>query len=746
MNALLPRRVVTVIAIALLLVTSAHAADAPAKPAVKSQLPNETPYQQALRKYLGTLAEKDFDPGVPDAIKTPTVADPQDRYRLWLLTLDFPRVGVIMHGARNAPGVNLPNNNFLLANIEDAQRGVIQPAVWPETIVWLANWKYEGNPFFGSRAVKLRAFVAATVDMLMMDDQQEHSTAPLYRRSDWFGPHLLMYGYVLAGAGDAVAPEGRAAYEACLRNMMKRVSAWGPRGDENYLDTITVLGMRVAADALKDPESAKLSEAYARKFFSDPWCYNPAGYFPEQGCYDAGFNGLSLFYMTWLALQAPDWKFVQDGVRNAWRLRGDMLLPEPDGTFTGLSHTNARTGSDASEDQWPWRFKPVAASYLFDEALSQARFPTDEQLAAAPEAVRTALAPQVANYPESNQYMQRSTSNPWQWKLYPNAFDFPMVNYGHVYYPNGFYAKRAALEKAGSPLLKVPFARSESFIRAYEKSFLVAKRPAFGAIVHTGPVSEFKGEGHVEFTGPYGLSGGSLSAFWTPATGSVILGRRSGMQFPNNKNPNFDMPENWRTWPVHAVTGVTGAGKLFTSARIQNPDATYDTSAEKAVVNVKGVVPPGVIGNEKNLEGKLDFARTFTVDDKGVSIETTIAGDGKDTIAELYEVIPVYHRNAYSQPNGTPTTIEFESGGKWSPATEQFADNVTAVRLTRFTGAVDVRFDKPRRVKLSPADWTDTFMTRASCRNVLIDLLESGDKPAAVKDAKKVSYRIAPVK
>jgi len=217
------------------------------------------------------------------------------------------------------------------------------------------------------------------------------------------------------------------------------------------------------------------------------------------------------------------------------------------------------------------------------------------------------------------------------------------------------------------------------------------------------------------------------------------------MQFPNNTPPNFDLPETWRTWPVHAVTGVTAAGKLFTSARIQNPDATFDVSNNKATVKVAGVIPPGVIGTEKSLEGKLDFARTFAVDERGMNIETTITGDGKDSIAELYETIPAYLCNGPSQRTNANAKIEFQAGGKWTPATEQYTEKVQAVRLTRFNGAVQIRFDRPRRVKLAPAEWVDTFMTRAICRNVLVDLLENGDKPAAITAPRKMSYEIAAV-
>src|SRR5437870_5187730 len=41
-------------------------APAPATPALRTKLPDEHPYQQALRKYLASLSEKDFDHGIKE--------------------------------------------------------------------------------------------------------------------------------------------------------------------------------------------------------------------------------------------------------------------------------------------------------------------------------------------------------------------------------------------------------------------------------------------------------------------------------------------------------------------------------------------------------------------------------------------------------------------------------------------------------------------------------------------------------
>jgi len=514
--------------------------------------------------------------------------------------------------------------------------------------------------------------------------------------------------------------------------------------------------MRLAADVVKDPEISKLAKDYAQRVFSDEWYYHPAGYFADQGCLDAGYQGMSLYWGTWLALAAPDWPFVGDAVKKSWRLRGYLLLPDPDGTLVGPAHFNARTSSDVLKDQWDWPFRYVAGAFLTDDAACQARFPSEEQLKNGAAAAVGELGAQIAENP-GGQKSENLKSSPWRWSLWPDAPAFPMNNFAYDYYPKGYYAHRKELEQKNSPLLKYPFQRIGEFTESFGKVFLIAKRPTFGAIIHSGPVSEFQGEGHTEFAGPFGFGGGSLSAFWTPATGSVLLGRRGGMPFPNQTPPNFDTLETWRQWPIHAVIGQTPApkvppgqppvpGKVFTSARIQNPNPVYEVTGSIATVKVGGTIPATTIGTDKALTGKLEYARTFALDDRGLRVETSVKGDGADQIAELYEVLPVFLREAGSQPAKATTEIQFQVAGQWTTPTEKFTENVQTVRLERFAGTVEIRFDRPRRVKLSPADWADKYLTRAMCRNVLVDLLESGDKAAPIKDAKTVRYQLQAVK
>jgi hypothetical protein len=104
----------------------------------------------------------------------------------------------------------------------------------------------------------------------------------------------------------------------------------------------------------------------------------------------------------------------------------------------------------------------------------------------------------------------------------------------------------------------------------------------------------------------------------------------------------------------------------------------------------------------------------------------------------------VYLRDAKRKPAAVPTVIEFREGDAWHPAGVEWTDHVKAVRLTRFDGAVEIDFDEPQRVRLSDTDWTDSFITRATCRNILIDLLEPAHSSGSAA-TRRVAYRIAPI-
>ncbi|MCX5662504.1 MAG: hypothetical protein NTW19_22715 [Planctomycetota bacterium] len=730
-------------------------------------LPQEHQYERVLRKYLASLTEKDFTHGVAGYLtETPLSPDLDVQHRNFVLTLmNQPIIG----SKRGYPCINAPGHCFTLNDIETAG-GIMDPPVWPETLTTFVQWNYPGNPFYDNRALKLRALATGIVKMIMIDDWLDRN--PNKGRSDWYSYEMVILGAPFRAFKDVMPADARAAYAEGLKKYARRVIAWGPTRNEPNFDLTMPIGLWYVIKGCDDPEFTKEAEAHAKLLFTDPKYFHPAGFWVERGGLDMGYSGMGNCFAVGAALTG-DWPWAKEAVERVYRLKSHLTLPEPDGRYTGPTHFNCRLGTPSDNDQWMWTpdnnkrhgARDYGAAELTDEAAWLVDGPTAEDLKTGAllrvegfnhGIVENPVKSGTGSKEDPRIWYKNEELHGYQWERRMwQTWDFPLsVNFAYEFYPKGYDAHRRDLEAKKSPMLKSPYLRDGSFLRDFEKAFYATKQASFAAILQTGPIGQQTPDDKLaQFCGPLGLGGGQLSAFWTPATGSVILGRRSGNKWDNT----FDLVDAWRTWPNHSVNGVTPEGKFFTSARIVKPEVVSEVAGNKATVKVSGALTSvkfvndpeaALVGKTKMLwyddalPGKIDFTREFKLDETGVHVETTVSGDGKETAAELYDVIPVFHRDAAIQKEDLVTKIEFQAGGNWAPATEAYVEKVKAVRLTRAGGSVLVTFDSPRRVKLSPTEWKDTYLSGAICRNVMIDLLETGDKPAAVKDAKKVGYRI----
>ncbi len=716
---------------------AAHAQQEPAPARVT--LPQQHAYQRTLRQFMATLTEADFAHGVTGYLtRVESEADPEYQYRSYLFTLMLqPMVGT----KRGAPSVNAPAHLFTLSTIEGTN-AIMRPPVWPESLIAFERWDYPGNPYHNNRALRLRAFVAATVNLIMLDDYLEKNTNAC--RSDWMGYQLVYTAVPYLGSKNTVSPAAQKAFESGLKKLGQRILAWGPRGEEPNMDMTAPVGLWYASQAVGDPDFSRAVESYARTLLADPKRFHPAGYHVERGGLDVGFAGMANFFTIWLAL-ASDWPFAKEAVERSCRLRAHLCLPEPSGVFTGPSEFNARLGSPACADQWDWSFRDYAAAMLTDEAAYLTKLPSTGTLYAAA-ATRAGIFNHALGETQGIRFkgataadFAKLQSSPWSYHLWA-THGFPAsVNFGYEFYRKGAYAHRLQLENEASPFLKSPFLRKETFVRNFENAFVVAKQPTYSIILHTGPVgAQDPADGLFQFTGPLGFGGGQLSAFWTPSAGAVILGRRAGMGW----DACSDKLEQWRIWPIHAVSGCTADGAVFTSARIVRPDVAADIGKDGASVRVSGVITNGALAQTNALRGTIEYARAFTIAPQHVRVETRVKTDGKDRVTELYETIPVYLGEGRIQRTNANVSVQLQSGGAWAPADSNFIDRMTAVRITRCAGAVRITFDQPCRAQLAP-EWKDTYLTQAACRNIQVDLLGKSDKPAPLEGA-AVSYTISP--
>ena len=678
-------------------------------------LPEDHEYQRKIRAYLGTLTEKDFAVEIKKLTVVPP-ADVEQQYKLWVLGVHAPLVD----------GLVVPASGFTLASIEGAE-SLRLPATpnLCQSIAWWTKWDYPGNPYRDSRALKLRAFVLAAIDVVMLDYLYEHNPQGA-DRADYLGGNMIWFGFTYTVVKDALPPDVQKAFEAGLKKHVLRINQWGPKGMMTDMDLFAPVGLWYIQSTMKDPEVSKVAKDYSRQLFTDPHYFNAAGYFVDNGCFDTSYNGISLYFAAWAGL-LTDWDFVDEAVDKAFRLRAHLSFPDPDGErFVGPSAMSSRTSGDPPSDQWNFPYRPLGTAMATDESLHLASTPSAETLKAAAESLTNRL-----NDLLDKPYKAPEMPIPWAESHWSNMINFPFESY-----VPGYYTRRLKLEQEKSPLLLPLYKRPGTFVRQFDKAFVITKQNSYASAIHTGPVGRPVGHGGR----PYGYGGGQLSVFWTPDTGVVIAGRRRGVQ-----GAVYDTYEEWREQPAHAISGLTDKNELVTTNRITQPEPRFSLDKKPARVTVSGRAPKYNAERNATSESTLQYERSFDITDTGLKVTTTVgpAGeDDKEKFTELYETIPVFIAESKDRPS---TKIEFLVNGAWTQANPGKTANVSAAKLSRFKGAATITFAKPVTLVVSEKSWIDGFQTTAEVRNLRIDLLGGATTPTALKK-QTIEYTIAAAK
>ena len=702
-----------------------------------ARLPQDHEYQKVLRDYIATLSEADMAIELAPVTFDPNwVKSADEYYRLWALFCQ----GHSLEVGCEVGGLLEPASHYTLEAIEGGEK-IMAPFSGRSdqniSNAWWGDWDYPGNPYFG-KAARNRAFVAASVNMMMYDRRLDQPDSRGYRRSDFIGGILYQSAYPYSIVKQDLPEKVQQAYEAGLRRLVDWMVKLGPDRRNDNMNMKGLLGLWYTAQSFADPKLAKKCESCAKRIVET--VVHPCGMIYDAGGLEASYNGIALHFTVGAAL-ASDWRFLDETVARMSRLKGDLTLPEPDGMhYVGPSHFNSRTPGSVTEDQWARNFRDLAAAMVCDEAIylmfggrdnrhtgrgAAAYVPADTgQMQSEIEQKLRYFNKQFNpdTDPVRAQRQRYEPLQPWRGGHWPSV-----RNYVYEDYVPGFYARLKELQREDSPLIKVPLLRDQRFVRNYSDTFLVARFPRYAAIIYTGRIGW---HGYMNF------AGGAISAFWTPPGGSMILGRSAGANKPALQNW-----EGWRTWPTHALSGSTGA-KAFSSARIRRRvmDIDYQVDEDNVRITVSGPIGAqhdgGRATQDKCIQGELRYARTFSLDADGMRVETSMTSDKQDTVTEVCEMIPLFMRTTYQRVPGeefTPNknqsqmpaapSVEFRVGSEWQPADEDLTAKVKAVKLERFNGAMVIEFDRPRRVKLSPV-WTHGPIR---VRNVAVDLLEKPD-------------------
>ncbi len=746
---------------------------------LQAQLPQNYQWQITLRDYIASFQESDFALPIDNNGRLPLVTAETSL----LLNNDDEWMyfwNSVRNRARDVPDpllIRVAPEHFLLSSIEVGN----DVRAWrPADIynaAWWLDWKYPGNPYYTDHDIrnklKNRLLVQAAVSIIMK--RHHGSTGMDERMSGYIGP---AYAYSLSK--DVVPENVRQAFEEGLsyrfnehlpHDQASRSQA--PRGVHADMDFFSVVAMWYIAEGIGTQEARQQAYEYAktRVFRRHFW---PAGYVDHGDGFDVSYQGMTNSMLIHLGL-ATDWDFMSDVMDRVYKLRAHISFPEPDSktSFAGPTHFSTSTPGDTWDEQQPYRAKWVLAAMQSDWAKyipGRVGYPWfEDDWPEDNERSSDFIADRInkINFDDGHQQeavalLRNDTPPVWRDTRYQNVNQLATAYRG----PDGFYSQYNAERNAGSEITKSPFEQSENFIRSFpevdlnyyealdvtyegtsnewrkfvdwdwfKKNFLVAKFDTYATVIHTGRLSWW--DYYIS-----GLGGGALSAFWTPDTGPVLLGRGHGGQSPSGTEYHWNHQDGrtWRTWASHAISGQNSTGAFSTATRryvdreytlfdANGQETTDETQAVRARVVVNDLIGDnatwiyrnGNTASTRTVErsGVLEeaqYRRVFDVREQGITIYSELTSDGTADCDELWEMIPVYLGKKSSQQSAANTRIFFEVDDNWIDAGASLQDNVTRIKVERFNGEIFIVFTEPRSVMLSP-------MQSVHNRNIMVDLL-----------------------
>lgn len=675
---------------------------------------------------MGTLQKKDFEvPLSPLTVKGSYFNSVDEVYQAWLF------FGYRQYDMSRTYGLRVPASDFTLDAIEaDGQVNMTvgkKQFMNPIATSFYADWDYEGNPHYRSRAVKLRSFVASAVDMMMQDQEHERGQND---RSDFLSLQLIRWAYAYGVAKDVLPNNVRNAYENGLIRMFEKLERWGPTGVHADIDIAAVVGVLYAAQFVDSKDLTQRAHNYINrlldKFFSD------AGYIDHGSAYDAGYNGISAYFMNWAA-QISNYTPLVNALKKMSKFKAYQTLPDPDGRRFSPFHSNPSSGADAPHDIWGPYYRDAGLAKYSDNAIYLALSGGNKRISSESRMLED-MNNQLRYFNRDgspNEFVTPINKSPRIWK-HSHWFDTESFDATAFYYQNGLYNRLKSFQNSNSSLTKPPYSRNEEFTESFADKYLSVKRRSYGTIIFNDRLSWWTSKGQTKKLNGFG--GGNLSAFWTPETGSVLLG---GSRGTHDSGHNLN---EWREWPVHALSGETADGRGFSSGLQRYPEATYELNRNPERVTITGDLTNSYPDPRDGLGGQADYKRVFQIKENGVEVTTSVQADGSNRVNELYEILPVYRRNAYRQSSATPTSIEFKVNGSWQQAGTNF-QQVSSIRLNRFNGQVYIDFEKPARVKLSSEDFYQNpdGKNGLQARNIMIDLLGTDGQAIELTD-RSVSY------
>lgn len=698
-------------------------------PDPRAVLPQDHPHQVIMRNWIATLGVNDFTlTNKPLTWEPKMIQDPEELFHAYAV------IGGVYHMARTA-GVRTLAKYFSLPAIEAKGKINLKAQdVEPIGMAWWATWDFPGNPYRpgtkNSTALLYRAAVASMVDMIMTENYFEKNPP----RSDYLGGVLIRHAYVYKQTKHLMPKEVRVAYEAGLLHSFRLLETLRPSGTGGGdMETFQIVGMWYVADELDyfDLKSAwkkRAMQVIAQNFKGDNATHQ------HGGGIDLSYDGIARYFITWAvaASKDPDLSAV---LRQMDHFKSELIFPEPDGFTSGPTHMNTATAMYPADDQWSFEYRDFMETAITTENAylhNQVRRPKwfRENTLLTVNEMREGLSRVIGYANKFHQTDQLITTAPEPWVKPAHWID---IDYSTHIYQGGLYKTLSGLHRENSEQLVLPVADKKSYVHVYGEEMATFKFDDYAGAIHFGNVHN-RWAGNIS-----GFGGGAISNLWTADGGSYIQGRTRGAQ--------TQAPDTWEDardplqWSTHALTGITADGKSFSSARILHPERTLKTGDKELEVTVTGEIGDEASDPFNAITAPLDYSRTFQVNQQGVEVNTQLNTSKSPQMSALFEVIPVFIRHKrQTETSDAQAQIHFRTKGSknWIPASRDFTDKVTSIRIIRHGTPFYINLCDPLRVKVSASEWE---IYQGYHTNILIDLLEGKN---SLPEKLKLRYTLTP--
>lgn len=732
-------------------------------------------WQTGITTWIKSLKEEDV--AITPREFDWTKLDPTENHRNARSIGGYPPLGIA------AEAMKIPAKDFLWSGIfrdEGEPQKVLTPygmkqgQVWipsmpttADSLAWLYNWNRPWNAYYGDHAVANRAAVISMVDLLMIRENVHFYTSgeegcrlpPFPPRACEGGFSLTFNAYCYLQVKSALPKEAREAWEEGLRWYADYNATARPGGPENMQLSVPVgvyyTGMALNDDGLKQ-KAEELMDSRLDKYFS------PAGYIRDAGVPDGSYNGISMHRLAefYAISKSPR---VLEILRKAYDLKQYLTLPEPDGTTLSPSHFNARCKDGFDFDQYQGRevmiLKDVPAAGFY---MRKAWKPLSTE----------DLGKSMANI------FKRASARAGEPRIWAanhrwdGVLSLPYV----AYHEPDEAAMDVIMQASQEPIVL----QKDRYTENLGNEFYAVRRPAYAAIFYAGPAtaSDTGATNHnkmLENAGGYlmGFAGGGLSAFWTPETSTVLLGRMTAYEAYNRQIKTYKwgsyLLSGWRDWLNNHVVGETAEGKILTSARTARPQSHLSDDDNK--LEITGEMPGKLRKQGEITNAAVAYTRSYIFADDGIDCSLEIRTDKPLEMKSLYEVFPVLtgQKNDRSAKEYTGLTtwrfldakgqpiepkqipppdgkfvFEDTNENPYSKQEEVSArvEGVKTFEIHRYNGSVSIVFKEPVAFSLTSVEVKSTQMTFASGRAFLVELPIHLQPETPVK----LEYKILPAK